>query len=140
MSSGQVSACQRAGTRAPPFGVDDTIPTSLVYDAELSKKTIPASSLVANLNCRHRGSFCRRRQWGTEDLSSLPFGCKHRPLERSHRPEREGKTPAQRLSDTDRGLGASFDREAAATCGGWTRFRKPGADNHTAGHAVECAE
>ena len=45
MSSGQVSSCQRADTRASPFGVDDTIPTSLVYDAELSKKTIPASSV-----------------------------------------------------------------------------------------------
>ena len=41
----------------------------IVYDAELSKKTIPASSLVANLNRRLRGSFCRRRQWGAEDLS-----------------------------------------------------------------------
>ena len=69
MSSGQVSSCPRADTRAPPFGVDDTIPTSLVYDAELSKTTIPASSLVANLNRRLRGSFCRRRQWGAEDLS-----------------------------------------------------------------------
>jgi len=27
--------------------------------------------------------------------------------------------------DTDRGFGASFDREARATCGGWTRFSKP---------------
>ena len=42
--------------------------------------------------------------------------------------------------DTDRGFGASFDREAGATCGGWTRFRKPGAYNYTARHAVECAE
>jgi len=42
--------------------------------------------------------------------------------------------------DTDRGFGASFDREARATCGGWTRFRKPGAYNHSARHAVECAE
>ena len=42
--------------------------------------------------------------------------------------------------DTDRGFGASFDREAGATCGGWTRFRKPGAYNHPARHAVECAE
>ena len=35
-------------------------------------------------------------------------------------------------------FGAGFDREAGATCGGWTRFRKPGAYNHTARHAVEC--
>jgi len=42
--------------------------------------------------------------------------------------------------DTDRGFGANFEREAGATCGGWTRFRKPGAYNHTARHAVECAE
>ena len=46
----------------------------------------------------------------------------------------------QWLHDTDRGFGASFDSEAGATCGGWTRFRKPGAYNHTARHAVECAE
>ena len=31
------------------------------------------------------------------------------------------------LFDTDHGFGANFDREAGATCGGWTRFRKPGA-------------
>jgi hypothetical protein len=37
-------------------------------------------------------------------------------------------------------IGASFDREAGATCGGWTRFRKPGAYNHTTRHPVECAE
>jgi hypothetical protein len=29
-----------------------------------------------------------------------------------------------RRVDTDRGFGASFDREPADTCGGWTRFRK----------------
>ena len=46
----------------------------------------------------------------------------------------------QWLHDTDHGFGASFDSEAGATCGGWTRFRKPGAYNHTARHAVECAE
>src|SRR5208337_2338177 len=37
--------------------------------AELSKKTIPASSLGENLNRRLRGYFCRRRQWGADDLS-----------------------------------------------------------------------
>ena len=37
--------------------------------AELRKKTIPASSLVENLNSRLRGYFCRRRQWAADDLS-----------------------------------------------------------------------
>ena len=75
-----------------------TIATYIVYDAELRKKTIRASSLVENLNSRLRGYFFRRRQLGADYLSLLPFFFKHRPLERSHRPEREGKTPAQRLT------------------------------------------
>src|SRR5208337_3442717 len=37
--------------------------------AELRKKTIPACSLVENLNSRLRGSFCLRRQWVADDLS-----------------------------------------------------------------------
>jgi len=37
--------------------------------AELRKKTIPASSLVENLNSRLRGYFCLRRQWVADDLS-----------------------------------------------------------------------
>ena len=37
--------------------------------AELRKKTIRASSLVETLNSRLRGYFCRRRQWGADDLS-----------------------------------------------------------------------
>ena len=66
--------------------------------AELRKKTIPASSLVENLNSRLRGYFCLRRQWVADDLSLLQFFFNHRPLERSHRPEPEGKTPAQLLT------------------------------------------
>ena len=37
--------------------------------AELSKQTIPASSLVENPNSRLRGYFCLRRQWVADDLS-----------------------------------------------------------------------
>ncbi len=65
--------------------------------AELRKTTIRASSLVENLNSRLRGYFFRR-QWGADDLSLLQFFFNHRPLERSHGPEREGKTPAQLLT------------------------------------------
>jgi hypothetical protein len=38
------------------------------------------------------------------------------------------------------GSGARFDREAGATCGGWTRGRKPDSSNSTTRHAAECAE
>jgi hypothetical protein len=41
---------------------------------------------------------------------------------------------------TDHEIRADFDREAGATCGGWARFRMPGAYNQTARHAGECAE
>src|SRR5262249_40988007 len=41
---------------------------------------------------------------------------------------------------TDHEIRADFDREAGATCGGWARFRLPGASNQTARHAGECAE
>jgi hypothetical protein len=43
-------------------------------------------------------------------------------------------------SGTDHEIRANFDRVAGATCGGWARFRMPGAYNPTARHAGECAE
>ena len=66
--------------------------------AELRKTTIRASSLVENLNSRLRGYFFLRRQLGADYLSLLQFFFNHRPLERTHRPKREGKTPAQLLT------------------------------------------
>jgi len=44
------------------------------------------------------------------------------------------------VDGTDHEIRANFDREAGATCGGWARFRMPGAYNQTARHAGECAE
>src|SRR5204862_1701500 len=50
------------------------------------------------------------------------------------------QTPARHFSavhpQTDRGFGAGFDREAGATSGGWTRFRKPGAFKRTSFHLI----
>src|SRR5205823_1001842 len=55
---------------------------------------------------------------------------------RKNRNIRENRVQLISIADSE----SVFDREAGATCGGWTRFRKPGAYNHTAQHAVECAE
>jgi hypothetical protein len=66
--------------------------------ADLEKKTIRASSLVENLNSRLRGYFFLRRQLGADYLSLLQFFLNHRRLERSDRPERVGKSPAEILT------------------------------------------
>jgi hypothetical protein len=39
------------------------------------------------------------------------------------------------VTGTDHEIRTNFDREAGATCGGWARFRMPGAHNQTARHA-----
>jgi hypothetical protein len=64
----------------------------------LSKATVRASSLVENLNSRLRNHFFLRRTLGSAYLDLLQFFLNHRPLERSDRPERTGKTPAQLLT------------------------------------------
>ena len=66
--------------------------------AEVGRKTVRASSLVENLNSRLRGYFFLRRQLGADYLSLLQFFLNHRRLERSDRPEREGKSPAELLT------------------------------------------
>ncbi|HEY6923351.1 MAG TPA: hypothetical protein VI653_07780 [Steroidobacteraceae bacterium] len=66
--------------------------------AALSKATVRASSLVENLNSRLRNHFFLRRTLGPAYLDLLQFFLNHRPLERSDRPERTGKTPAELLT------------------------------------------
>ena len=66
--------------------------------AALAKETVRASSLVENLNSRLRSYFFLRRHLGPDYLALLQFFLNHRRLERSDRPERVGKTPAELLS------------------------------------------
>ena len=68
-----------------------------VIDA-LAAETVRASALVEDLNSRLRNSFTLRRHPNTDSLSRLQFFLNHRPLERSDRPERPGKTPAELLT------------------------------------------
>ena len=60
--------------------------------------TVRASSLVENLNSRLRTYFSLRRHLGPDYLNLLQFYLNHRVLERSERPERQGKTPAELLT------------------------------------------
>ncbi len=64
----------------------------------LAQETVRASSLVENLNSRLRTYFFLRRHLGSDYLALLQFYLNHRRLERSDRPERVGKTPAELLS------------------------------------------
>jgi hypothetical protein len=66
--------------------------------AELASKTVRASSLVENLNSRLRSYFFLRRHLGQDYLTLLQFFLNHRRFERSDRPERAGKTPAELLT------------------------------------------
>jgi hypothetical protein len=66
--------------------------------AALLDKTVRASSLVENLNSRLRNYFFLRKQLGPDYLALLQFFLNHRPSERSARPERVGKTPAEVLT------------------------------------------
>jgi hypothetical protein len=66
--------------------------------AELAKATVRASSLVENLNSRLRSYFFLRRHLGSDYLALLQFFLNHRRLERSDRPQRVGKTPAELLT------------------------------------------
>jgi hypothetical protein len=66
--------------------------------AELAAGTVRASSLVENLNSRLRSYFFLRRHLGPDYLALLQFFLNHRRLERSARPERVGKTPAELLT------------------------------------------
>jgi hypothetical protein len=66
--------------------------------AELAAGTVRASSLVENLNSRLRSYFFLRRHLGPDYLALLQFFLNHRRLQRSDRPERMGKTPAELLT------------------------------------------
>jgi hypothetical protein len=66
--------------------------------AALAEETVRASSLVENLNSRLRSYFFLRRHLGSDYLALLQFYLNHRRLERSDRPSRVGKTPAELLT------------------------------------------
>jgi hypothetical protein len=66
--------------------------------AALAQGTVRASSLVENLNGRLRSYFFLRRHLGADSLALLQFVLNHRRLERSDRPERVGRTPAELLT------------------------------------------
>jgi hypothetical protein len=66
--------------------------------SELRQETVRASSLVENLNSRLRSYFFLRRQLGADYLSLLQFFLNHRRLDRSERPERVGRSPAELLT------------------------------------------
>jgi hypothetical protein len=80
-----------------------------------------ASSLVENFNGRLRSYFFLRRQLGPGYLDLLRFFFNHHPFQRSQRPKRVGKTPAELLTGQSHPhwlelLGfARFKRAAAAT-------------------------
>jgi hypothetical protein len=72
-------------------------PLSQALD-EVRHRTVRASSLVENLNGRLRSYFFLRRQLGNDYLALLQFFLNHRRFERSQRPERVDKTPAELLT------------------------------------------
>ncbi len=57
-----------------------------------------ASSIVENLNSRLRNYFFLRRHIGNDYLDLLRFFLNHRRFQRSDRPERIGKSPAELLN------------------------------------------
>ena len=65
---------------------------------EMAARVVRASSLVENVNSRLRNYFFLRRQLGPDYLALLQFYLNHRRFERSDRPERVGKSPAELLS------------------------------------------
>ena len=69
----------------------------------LAAETVRASSLVENLNSRLRTYFSLRRHLGADYLDLLRFYLNHRVLERSERPERQGRTPAELLTGAAHG-------------------------------------
>jgi hypothetical protein len=84
--------------------------------AAVAAGTVRASSLVEHLNSRLRSYFFLRRHLGSDYLALLQFFLNHRRLERSDRPERVGKTPAELLT------GQSHPHWLEML--GYTRFRR----------------
>jgi hypothetical protein len=66
--------------------------------AAVAEETVRASSLVESLNSRLRSYFFLRRHLGSDYLALLQFYLNHRRLQRSDRPQRQGKTPAELLT------------------------------------------
>ena len=65
---------------------------------EVIAETPRASSLVENLNSRLRNYFFLRCHIGNDYLDLLRFFLNHRRFQRSDRPERVGKSPAELLN------------------------------------------
>lgn len=65
---------------------------------EVLAETPRASSIVENLNSRLRNYFFLRRHIGNDYLHLLRFFLNHRRFQRSDRPERIGKSPAELLN------------------------------------------
>lgn len=65
---------------------------------ETLAETPRASSIVENLNSRLRNYFFLRRHIGDDYLHLLRFFLNHRRFQRSERPERTGKSPAELLN------------------------------------------
>jgi hypothetical protein len=84
--------------------------------AALAEETVRASSLVESLNSRLRTYFFLRRHLGSDYLALLQFSLNHRRLQRSDRPQRTGKTPAELLT------GQSHPHWLEML--GYTRFRR----------------
>ena len=94
-----MSATRGAGPRKQPCeNSSRPVPCGSVCGCCAAKETVRASSLVENLNSRLRSYFFLRRHLGPDYLALLQFFLNHRRLERSDRPERVGKTPAELLS------------------------------------------
>jgi hypothetical protein len=72
-------------------------PLSQALD-DIRRNTVRASSLVENLNSRLRSYFFLRRHLGNDYLTLLQFFLNHRRFERSDRPERVDKSPAELLT------------------------------------------
>jgi hypothetical protein len=65
---------------------------------DLAQRTVRASSIIENINSRLRSYFCLRREIGSDYLVLLQFFLNHRRFQRSERPERAGKSPAELLT------------------------------------------
>jgi len=65
---------------------------------EVIAETPRARSLIENLNSRLRNYFFLRRHIGNDYLDLLRFFLNHRRFQRSDRPERVGKSPAELLN------------------------------------------
>jgi len=66
--------------------------------AEVSRKTVRASSVIENFNSRLRSYFFLRRHLGPGYLQILQFFLNHRRFLRSEHPQRVNKSPAELLT------------------------------------------